>query len=317
MILSDFKDFDLKRLPDVRGSYKKHVVMAPYTWFRVGGTAATVFRPQDHEDLSQFLLQNSEEVPVTIIGAASNILIRDGGIPGVVIKLGKNFASINFKNNSVRIGAGLPNSIAARLALKEGYSGLEFLSGIPGTIGGGLRMNAGAYGKEVKDILIEAEVIDNTGNIKVLSLEEMAMSYRHCGVPKDYIFLSGLFKTGKDVPPNIQKRLDEIKARRVESQPITERTGGSTFKNPKGYKAWELIEAAGCRGVSIGGAMVSEQHCNFLVNTGNADATDLENLGNLVQRKVRDATGIELEWEIKLLGLPKDSNLNSEDVSYE
>ena len=317
MILPDFRDFDLKRLPDVRGTYKKHVVMAPYTWFRVGGAAATVFRPQDHEDLSQFLLQNSEEVPVTIIGAASNILIRDGGIPGVVIKLGKNFASINFKSNSVRIGAGLPNSIAARLALKEGYSGLEFLSGIPGTIGGGLRMNAGAYGKEVKDILIEAEVIDNTGNIKVLSLEDMAMSYRHCGVPKDYIFLSGLFKAGKSVPSNIQKRLDEIKARRAKSQPITERTGGSTFKNPKGYKAWELIETAGCRGVSIGGAMVSEQHCNFLVNTGNANAFDLENLGNLVQQKVRDSTGIELEWEIKLLGLLKDSNLKSEDASYE
>ena len=314
MILSDFRDFDLKRLPDVRGSYKKHVVMAPYTWFRVGGAAATVFRPQDHEDLSQFLMQNSEEVPVTIIGAASNILIRDGGIPGVVIKLGKNFASINFKSNSVQIGAGLPNSIAARLALKEGYSGLEFLSGIPGTIGGGLRMNAGAYGKEVKDILIEAEVIDNTGNIKVLSLEEMAMSYRHCGVPNDYIFLSGLFKTAKDVPPNIQKRLDEIKTRRVESQPIRERTGGSTFKNPRGYKAWELIEAAGCRGISIGGAMVSEQHCNFLVNTGNANATDLENLGNLVQKKVRDSTGIELEWEIKLLGLREESNLISENV---
>ena len=317
MILPDFRDFDLKRLPDVRGTYKKHVVMAPYTWFRVGGAAATVFRPQDHEDLSQFLLQNSEEVPVTIIGAASNILIRDGGIPGVVIKLGKNFASINFKSDSVRIGAGLPNSIAARLALKEGYAGLEFLSGIPGTIGGGLRMNAGAYGKEVKDILIEAEVIDNTGNIKVLSLEEMAMSYRHCGVPKDYIFLSGLFKAGKSVPSNIQKRLDEIKARRAKSQPITERTGGSTFKNPKGYKAWELIETAGCRGVSIGGAMVSEQHCNFLVNTGNANAFDLENLGNLVQQKVRDSTGIELEWEIKLLGLLKDSNLKSEDASYE
>ena len=315
MILSNLRDFDFKRLPDVRGSYKKHVVMAPYTWFRVGGAAATVFRPQDHEDLSQFLLQNSEEVPVTIIGAASNILIRDGGIPGVVIKLGKNFASINFKSNSVRIGAGLPNSIAARLALKEGYAGLEFLSGIPGTIGGGLRMNAGAYGKEVKDILIEAEVIDNTGNIKVLSLEEMAMSYRHCGVPKDYIFLSGLFKTGKDVPSNIQKRLDKIKARRSKSQPITERTGGSTFKNPKGYKAWELIETAGCRGVSIGGAMVSEQHCNFLVNTGNANATDLENLGNLVQQKVRESTGIELEWEIKLLGIHKYTNLNSENVN--
>ena len=314
MILPDLRDFDLKRLPDVRGTYKKHVVMAPYTWFRVGGAAATVFRPQDHEDLSQFLLQNSKEVPVTIIGAASNILIRDGGIPGIVIKLGKNFASINFKSNSVRIGAGLPNSIAARLALKEGYSGLEFLSGIPGTIGGGLRMNAGAYGKEVKDILIEAEVIDNTGNIKVLSLEEMAMSYRHCGVPKDYIFLSGLFKTGKDVPSNIQKRLDEIKARRAKSQPITERTGGSTFKNPKGYKAWELIETAGCRGVSIGGAMVSEKHCNFLINTGNANADDLENLGNLVQKKVQDSTGIELEWEIKLLGVHKDSNFNSENV---
>ena len=313
MILSDLRDFDLKRLPDVRGSYKKHVVMAPYTWFRVGG-ATTVYRPQDHEDLSQFLLQNSGEVPVTIIGAASNILIRDGGIPGVVIKLGKNFASISFKSNSVRIGAAMPNSIAARLALKQGYSGLEFLSGIPGTIGGGLRMNAGAYGKEVKDILIEAEVIDSTGNFKVLSLEEMEMSYRHCGVAKDYIFLSGLFKTGKEVPSEIQQQLDKIKARRLESQPITERTGGSTFKNPKGYKAWELIESAGCRGVAIGGAMVSEQHCNFLVNTGNANATDLESLGNLVQKKVQDSTGIELEWEIKLLGLHTDSNFYSENV---
>ena len=313
MILSNLRDFDFKRLPDVRGSYKKHVVMAPYTWFRVGG-ATTVFRPQDHEDLRQFLLQNSEEVPVTIIGAASNILIRDGGIPGIVIRLGKNFASINFNSNSVRIGAALPNGIAARLALKEGYSGLEFLSGIPGTIGGGLRMNAGAYGKEVKDILIEAEVVDSTGNFKVLSLEEMEMSYRHCGVPKDYIFLSGLFKIGRDVPSDIQRKLDEIKARRLESQPITERTGGSTFKNPKGYKAWELIEAAGCRGVSVGGAMVSEQHCNFLVNTGNANASDLENLGNLVQKKVEDATGIELEWEIKLLGIHKYTNLNSENV---
>ena len=314
MILSNLRDFDFKRLPDVRGRYKKHVVMAPYTWFRVGG-ATTVFRPQDHEDLCQFLLQNSEDVPVTIIGAASNILIRDGGIPGIVIRLGKNFASINFNSNSVRIGAALPNGIAARLALKEGYSGLEFLSGIPGTIGGGLRMNAGAYGTEVRDILIEAEVVDSTGNFKVLSLEEMEMSYRHCGVPKDYIFLSGLFKTGRDVPSNIQRKLDEIKARRLESQPITERTGGSTFKNPKGFKAWELIEAAGCRGVSVGGAMVSEQHCNFLVNTGNANATDLENLGNLVQKKVQDATGIELEWEIKLLGIHKYTNLNSENVN--
>ena len=314
MILSNLRDFDFKRLPDVRGRYKKHVVMAPYTWFRVGG-ATTVFRPQDHEDLCQFLLQNSEDVPVTIIGAASNILIRDGGIPGIVIRLGKNFASINFNSNSVRIGAALPNGIAARLALKEGYSGLEFLSGIPGTIGGGLRMNAGAYGKEVKDILIEAEVVDGNGNFKVLSLEEMEMSYRHCGVPKDYIFLSGLFKIGRDVPSDIQRKLDEIKARRLESQPITERTGGSTFKNPKGFKAWELIEAAGCRGVSVGGAMVSEQHCNFLVNTGNANATDLENLGNLVQKKVQDATGIELEWEIKLLGIHKYTNLNSENVN--
>ena len=314
MILSNLRDFDFKRLPDVRGRYKKHVVMAPYTWFRVGG-ATTVFRPQDHEDLCQFLLQNSEDVPVTIIGAASNILIRDGGIPGIVIRLGKNFASINFNSNSVRIGAALPNGIAARLAQKKGYSGLEFLSGIPGTIGGGLRMNAGAYGTEVRDILIEAEVVDSTGNFKVLSLEEMEMSYRHCGVPKDYIFLSGLFKTGRDVPSNIQRKLDEIKARRLESQPITERTGGSTFKNPKGFKAWELIEAAGCRGVSVGGAMVSEQHCNFLVNTGNANATDLENLGNLVQKKVQDATGIELEWEIKLLGVHKYTNLNSENVN--
>jgi len=303
-----FKNLDFRELPNVRGSYKSHVEMAPYTWFRVGGTASVVFRPYDQEDLSEFLIQNSKDVPVTIIGAASNILVRDGGIPGVVIKLGKNFSSINFQGDSVRIGAGLPNSIVARSAAKKGYSGLEFLSGIPGTIGGGLRMNAGAYGKEFKDILIEVEVIDGCGSSKVLSVEELAMSYRNCSVPKNYIFLSGLFKTSKDIPSKIQMKLDEIKLRRHESQPITQKTGGSTFKNPKGYKAWELIDAAGCRGASIGGAMVSEQHCNFLINKGSASATDLENLGNFVRQKVQDVAGIALEWEIKILGLLRDSN---------
>ena len=315
MTFQVFDNLDFRELPNVRGSYKSHVEMAPYTWFRVGGTASVVFRPHDQEDLSEFLVQNSRDVPVTIIGAASNILIRDGGIPGVVIKLGKNFSSINFQGDCVRIGAGLPNSIAARSAAKKGYSGLEFLSGIPGTIGGGLRMNAGAYGKEFKDILIEVEVIDDCGSLKVLSVEELAMSYRKCELPKNYIFLSGLFKTSKEAPPKIQMRLDEIKTRRHESQPITQKTGGSTFKNPIGYKAWKLIDAAGCRGVSIGGAMVSEQHCNFLINKGSATATDLENLGNFVQQKVQDASGITLEWEIKILGLLRDRDPKHEGLS--
>ena len=315
MTFSVFKNLDLGKLPNVRGIYKSNVEMAPYTWFRVGGAASVVFRPHDQEDLSKFLIQNSKDVPVTVIGAASNVLIRDGGIPGVVIKLGKNFSSINFKGDSVRIGAGLPNSIAARSAAKEGYSGLEFLSGIPGTIGGGLRMNAGAYGKEFKDILIEVEVIDGCGSLQVLSVEELAMSYRKCTIPKNYIFLSGLFKTSKEATSKIQMRLDEIKTRRHESQPITQKTGGSTFKNPIGYKAWKLIDAAGCRGASIGDAMVSEHHCNFLINKGSATATDLENLGNLVQQKVQDASGIALEWEIKILGLLRDRDPEHEGVS--
>ena len=298
-----FNHYLPKNLPNVRGSYTYSVEMAPFTWFRVGGAAEVVFRPKDKEDLANFLRKTWQEFPVTVIGAASNILIRDGGIPGIVIRLGKKFSEVQFESTNTRIGSGLLNGLASKMAVKNGFSGLEFLSGIPGTIGGGLRMNSGAYGKEFKDILLEAEVIDPLGNVHIMSVEQLDMSYRSSSLPKDWIFLSALFRTTPNEPQCIQKMIDEIQQSREASQPIREKTGGSTFKNPNGQKAWELIEAAGCRGESVGDAMVSEKHCNFLVNKGNASANDLESLGNIVRERVFKTSGIILDWEIRRLGI--------------
>ncbi len=294
----------VERLPSVRGRYSENVSMAPITWFRVGGAAEVVFRPSDVEDLAMFLAGKPEDVPVTVIGVTSNLLIRDGGIPGVVIRLGKAFAGVEFFEDTARIGAAVLDLNAARAALREKRSSLEFLSGIPGGIGGGLRMNAGAYGREFKDVVIEAEAIDGRGTVHRTPVADLGMGYRHSGAPEDWIFTSALFMAPKGDAQVIADRMDEIGAAREASQPIRSRTGGSTFANPEGHKAWQLIDAAGCRGLRVGGAMVSDLHCNFLINTGAATARDLETLGEEVRRRVFETSGVSLRWEIRRIGEP-------------
>jgi UDP-N-acetylmuramate dehydrogenase len=297
----------IERLPAVRGRYTKAVEMAPFTWFRVGGAAEVVFRPADVADLASFLSAKPADVPLTVIGVTSNLLVRDGGIAGVVVRLGKEFAGVEFSEEYVRIGAAMLNANASRAALSEGRSGLEFLSGIPGSIGGGLRMNAGAYGREFKDVLFEAEAIDGNGNVHRLAVAEMGMGYRHSNVAGDWIFISGMFAAPSGDVAEIESRMNEIRTAREASQPIRSRTGGSTFANPDGGKAWELIDAAGCRGLVIGGAKVSELHCNFLINTGTATAADLEALGEEVRRRVLDTSGVTLRWEIRRIGEPANN----------
>ena len=295
----------IARLPTVRGRYSENVDMSLFTWFRVGGMAEVIFRPADLEDLSGFLENKKEKSPVTVIGATSNLLVRDGGIPGVVIRLGKPFSNIVPLQKSLRVGSAALNSQVSRAALRADRTGLEFLSGIPGTIGGGLRMNAGSYGSEFKDILIEAEIMDPFGNVHVLSVDEVGFKYRQCSVDSNWIFLSALFKAPLAEPDEIKSKIENIRLKRIDSQPIKEKTGGSTFSNPQGHKAWQLIEAAGCRGKRLGAAMISKKHCNFLINTGKATARELEELGNLVRCRVFDNSGVKLDWEIKRIGLTK------------
>ena len=295
----------IARLPTVRGRYSENVDMSLFTWFRVGGMAEVIFRPADLEDLSGFLENKKEKSPITVIGATSNLLVRDGGIPGVVIRLGKPFSNIVPLQKSLRVGSAALNSQVSRAALRADRTGLEFLSGIPGTIGGGLRMNAGSYGSEFKDILIEAEIMDPIGNVHVWSVDELGFKYRQCSVDSDWIFLSALFKAPLAEPDEIKSKIENIRLKRIDSQPIKEKTGGSTFSNPQGHKAWQLIEAAGCRGKRLGAAMISKKHCNFLINTGKATARELEELGNLVRCRVFDNSGVKLDWEIKRIGLTK------------
>ncbi|MAZ99572.1 MAG: UDP-N-acetylenolpyruvoylglucosamine reductase [Rhodospirillaceae bacterium] len=295
----------IARLPTVRGRYSENVDMSLFTWFRVGGMAEVIFRPADLEDLSGFLENKKEKSPVTVIGATSNLLVRDGGIPGVVIRLGKPFSNIVPLQKSLRVGSAALNSQVSRAALRADRTGLEFLSGIPGTIGGGLRMNAGSYGSEFKDILIEAEIMDPFGNVHVLSVDELGFKYRQCSIDSNWIFLSALFKAPLAEPDEIKSKIENIRLKRIDSQPIKEKTGGSTFSNPQGHKAWQLIEAAGCRGKRLGAAMISKKHCNFLINTGKATARELEELGNLVRCRVFDNSGVKLDWEIKRIGLTK------------
>ena len=296
----------MARLPAVRGRLTKQAPLDGITWFRVGGPAEIMFRPADRDDLLAFLAAKPAEVPVTVLGVGSNVLIRDGGLPGVVIRLGRAFAGIEADEGDVVCGAAALDLNVATSAKLFGIAGLEFLSGVPGTIGGALRMNAGAYGKEIKDVLIWAEAVDPQGKVHRLSLEDMGFRYRHSALPKDWIALGARLRGAPGDPALIDARIREIQAQRAESQPLRTRTGGSTFKNPEGHKAWQLIDAAGCRGLKRGGAMVSEKHCNFLINTGNASAADLEALGEEVRRRVKDSAGIELEWEIRRLGLPLD-----------
>jgi UDP-N-acetylmuramate dehydrogenase len=294
----------IERLPPVRGRLGENAPLAPITWFRVGGPAEIMFRPADVEDLATFLAAKPADIPVTVIGVASNLLARDGGVPGVVVRLGRGFVEIAAEGGEVRAGAGALDLNVALTCQQAGIAGLEFLSGIPGTVGGGLRMNAGAYGREFKDVLVEAVALDPRGARHRLAPGALGLSYRHCALPEDWIFIAARFAGAREESAAIAARMAEIQAAREASQPIRARTGGSTFANPPGHKAWELIDRAGCRGLRRGGAMVSEMHANFLINTGGATAAELEALGEDVRRRVRETSGVELEWEIRRIGTP-------------
>ncbi len=292
------------RLPQVRGRLQPQFSLRDLTWFRVGGPAEVLFTPADTEDLSSFLAQVDAVIPVTVIGVGSNLLVRDGGVPGVVIRLGRGFGGFAVEDETrVRAGAAVPDVKVARAALDAGLSGLTFFRGIPGTVGGALRMNGGAYGRETKDVLVEARAVDRAGKVHMLSVEDMAYTYRHCGAPDDFIFVEALFQAEHGDPAIIAAEMKAITEARESTQPVRSRTGGSTFKNPPDGKAWELIDAAGMRGFSIGAAMVSEKHCNFLINTGGATARDLETLGDTVRARVLEHSGVALDWEIRRIGV--------------
>ena len=291
------------RLPAVRGKLRAGAVLAKTNWFGVGGEAEILFRPADEADLSVFLKGCPKDVPLLVLGVGSNLLVRDGGVDGVVIKLGAGFNDISVNGTEVTAGAGVLDIQVAQAAQQHGLAGLEFLSGIPGTIGGALRMNAGAYGREVKDTLISARVMDLDGNIHTLTNDQMKFEYRKClGVAEGWIFLSATFETSKGDAATIAAAMQKIADERGASQPIKARTGGSTFKNPDGHKAWQLIDEAGCRGFKVGGAVMSEKHCNFMINEGEATAADLENLGEEVRKCVKAKSGVELVWEIRRVG---------------
>jgi len=297
----------LARLPEVRGSLKADVPLAPYTWLRVGGAAEAFFMPKDEADLAHFLSSAPADIPMQVLGVASNTLVRDGGVKGVVIRLGPSFAKISTDGLRVTAGAAALDNKVAKVAAGAGIAGLEFYAGIPGTIGGALRMNAGCYGSETKDILQEVVAIDRRGRRCVMPLAEMGYSYRHSDAPQELIFVEAVFEGRKDTPAAITARMDAITAKREESQPIREKTGGSTFKNPdqvqsKGRGAWQVIDAAGGRGFKIGGAQMSEKHCNFMINTGAATAADLEALGETMIAKVKASEGVDLEWEVRRIG---------------
>ena len=294
----------IERLPAVRGRYTEDAPLAAISWFRVGGPAEVMFRPADRDDLAQFLANRPADVPVTVIGVASNLLVRDGGIPGVTIRLGRGFADISVSDTQVSAGAAALDLNVARAAAEAGIAGLEFLVGIPGTVGGALRMNAGAYERELKDVIVSAEALDAKGTLHRLTADDLGFGYRSSSVPEDWIFTGATFSGAEGAYNAIEARMREIAQAREESQPIRTRTGGSTFKNPPGGSAWRLIDAAGCRGLRRGGAMVSPMHCNFLVNTGDATAADIEELGEDVRRRVRESSGVTLEWEIKRVGVP-------------
>lgn len=292
-----------QQMPGLRGRLTGDAPLKEITWFRVGGPAEVLFEPADADDLGLFLKKLPREVPVLAIGACSNLLVRDGGVKGVVIRLGRGLAAVRIEEGfKVRAGAGAPDVKVARAAADAGISGLAFLRGIPGAVGGALRMNAGAYGREIKDVFVSAQCFDRNGRRFVLSLEEMDFSYRHCGAPEGLVFTEALFQGAAGERAAIQAEMERITAERGDTQPVNTRTGGSTFKNPPGKRAWELIERAGCRGLRIGAAEVSEKHCNFLINTGEATAADLETLGETVRARVRERCGVELEWEIERVG---------------
>jgi UDP-N-acetylmuramate dehydrogenase len=295
----------IDRLPRVRGRLTENAPLANTTWFRVGGPAEVLFRPADLDDLADFLAQKPADAKMTMIGVGSNLLVRDGGVPGVVVRLGREFAGIDAVGDSALVSGGAAMDVnVARAAAAAGIAGLEFLCGVPGTIGGALRMNAGAYGAEIKDVVVWAKALDLNGRRYCLGPDRLGLTYRHCAVPEGWIFTLAKLQGRPGGQDEILKRMAEIQAQRTDTQPVRARTGGSTFANPPGHKAWELIEKAGCRGLKRGGAAVSEKHCNFLINTGDATAADIEGLGEEVRRRVHEATGVTLEWEIRRIGVP-------------
>lgn len=304
MMAAERKSPDLiEQLPSVRGTYERFAALAPTTWFRVGGPAEVLYTPADVEDLAAFMSSKPADIPVTIIGLASNLLVRDGGIPGVTIKLGRAFNTIEVDGMTLRCGGSAVDASVATTARDNSIAGLEFLTGIPGTVGGAVRMNAGAYGREIQDVLVSATAMDATGTIHKLTREDLGFSYRHCAVDAGWVVIGAELKGITGNADEITKRIREIRAEREDAQPVQSRTGGSTFANPPEAKAWELIDRAGCRGLIRGGAMISEKHCNFLINTGNATASDIEGLGDEARRRVRDVTGILLTWEIRRVGV--------------
>jgi UDP-N-acetylmuramate dehydrogenase len=300
---------DLKvKMPELRGRLLPNQSLAELTWFRVGGPAQVLFMPEDEADLAYFLEQLPAEIPVTVIGLGSNLIVRDGGVSGVVIRLGRGFSEVKVEAGTrIRAGTAVPDVKVSRAAQEAALAGLAFFRGIPGAVGGALRMNGGAYGRETKDALIEARGVDRQGRVRVFSNGEMHYTYRHCGAPDDVIFTQALFQGSPGDPAAIAAEMDKITESREATQPIKSRTGGSTFKNPQGHKAWQLIDAAGCRGLKIGDAQVSEMHCNFLINLGGATAADIEALGETVRERVKENSGIELEWEIKRIGVAKQA----------
>ena len=294
----------LETLPPLRGRAQEDVSLAPLTWFRVGGPAEILVRPADARDLADFLRALPHDVPVHVIGACSNLIIRDGGLRGVTIRLARGFTTIAVEADAITAGAAALDITVAEHAAAAGLAGLEFLSGVPGTIGGAVVMNAGAYGGDISSALDWVEVVTRPGEIVRLSAAELAFAYRHSSLPAGAIVVRARLRAQPGIPAAIAVRMAEIRAAREASQPIRARTGGSTFRNPDSMKAWELIDAAGCRGLTRGGAQVSEKHCNFLINTGTATAADIEGLGEEVRRRVHAATGISLDWEIRRIGVP-------------
>ncbi len=292
------------KAPKLRGRLLPNQSLAELTWFRVGGPAQVLFMPEDEADLAYFLGALPADIPVTVIGLGSNLIVRDGGVAGVVVRLGRGFNDVTVDGMRVVAGTAVPDVKVARAAQEAGVAGLSFMRGIPGAVGGALRMNGGAYQGETKDVLIEARAVDRQGRIHTLSNADMHYSYRHCGASEDYIFTQATFEGRPGDRAAIAVEMDKITESREATQPIKSRTGGSTFKNPPGGKAWQLIDAAGCRGLQVGGAQVSELHCNFLINLGGATAADIETLGETVRRRVKDNSGVELEWEIKRIGVP-------------
>lgn len=304
----------IDQLPTVRGRLTANASLGSVGWFRTGGTAEILFKPADEDDLKSFLRDCSRDIPVSVFGVLSNTIIRDGGVRGVVVRLGREFAGIERLNDTdIMAGAACLDIHVADQAAEFGIANLEFLSGVPGTIGGALKMNAGAYGREIKDIMITAYGVDREGKTHEFNINDMGFSYRHSGIADDIIFTRAILRGVPDEVAHIRARMTEIKSKRESSQPIKEKTGGSTFANPKpedlavvglptDTRAWQLVDKVGGRGLKIGGAMMSELHANFMINTGDATASDLENLGDEIKRRIKDQFGVEMRWEIKRVG---------------